>query len=136
VDVLDLEANHLTNREYPPSIGALPAEQQTALHADPAVSPTPGFRTVAGRRRSSFRDARTAADRRRAYQHPVDIEFTANTLEDGRFRVNLLQCRPFQVKIKGEGGRIQFPDRLGQGTGCWNRADRSWVIAWPRRSTG
>ena len=50
-----------------------------------------------------------------AYQHPVDIEFTANTLEDGKLRVNLLQCRPFQVKIKGEGGRVQFPDRLRAG---------------------
>ncbi len=33
-----------------------------------------------------------------AYDHPVDIEFTANfrSLED--YKVNLLQCRPFQAK--------------------------------------
>jgi hypothetical protein len=46
-----------------------------------------------------------------ACQHPVDIEFTANSLEDGRLRVNLLQCRPFQVKIN-EGGHVQFPEHL------------------------
>jgi pyruvate, water dikinase len=33
-----------------------------------------------------------------AYQHAVDIEFTANFLSDSVFRINLLQCRPFQVK--------------------------------------
>jgi pyruvate,water dikinase len=33
-----------------------------------------------------------------AYRHPVDIEFTANVLEDNRFRINLVQCRPFQVR--------------------------------------
>jgi len=33
-----------------------------------------------------------------AYDYPVDIEFTANFLEDGQYHVNLLQCRPLQVK--------------------------------------
>jgi len=33
-----------------------------------------------------------------AYAYPVDIEFTANFLDDGSYRINLLQCRPFQVK--------------------------------------
>ena len=33
-----------------------------------------------------------------AYQHPVDIEFTANFLPDGQCRINLLQCRPLQVR--------------------------------------
>jgi hypothetical protein len=32
-----------------------------------------------------------------AYNHPVDIEFTANFLDDGSYRINLLQCRPLQV---------------------------------------
>ena len=47
---------------------------------------------------------RTVAD---AYSHPVDIEFTANFMDDGQFRVNVVQCRPFQVKIKGEGSRVK-----------------------------
>ncbi|HMB00893.1 MAG TPA: PEP/pyruvate-binding domain-containing protein, partial [Spirochaetota bacterium] len=34
----------------------------------------------------------------RAYQTHVDIEFTANFDKDNNFYINLLQCRPFQVK--------------------------------------
>ena len=33
-----------------------------------------------------------------AYNHPVDIEFTANFVGDGRYKINLLQCRPLQVQ--------------------------------------
>ncbi len=43
---------------------------------------------------------------RDAYRYPVDVEFTANFLEDGRLYVNLVQCRPLQVK---EGGVITPP---------------------------
>jgi hypothetical protein len=32
-----------------------------------------------------------------AYNYPVDIEFTANYMNDGNYRINLLQCRPLQV---------------------------------------
>lgn len=35
---------------------------------------------------------------REAYEHSVDVEFTANFIGDGDYRINLLQCRPFQVK--------------------------------------
>ncbi len=41
-----------------------------------------------------------------AYRYPVDVEFTANFLEAGDLRVNIVQCRPLQVK---EGGVIQPP---------------------------
>ncbi len=40
---------------------------------------------------------------RDAYEYPVDIEFTANFLSDGGCRINLVQCRPLQVR---EGGQI------------------------------
>jgi len=33
-----------------------------------------------------------------AYEHPVDIEFTANFTDDGAHKINLLQCRPLQVR--------------------------------------
>jgi len=45
---------------------------------------------------------------RDAYRYPVDIEFTANFLKDGSYRLNLVQCRPLQVK---EGGGILPPPR-------------------------
>jgi hypothetical protein len=41
-----------------------------------------------------------------AYRYPVDVEFTANFLSTGDLRVNVVQCRPLQVK---EGGVIQPP---------------------------
>lgn len=33
-----------------------------------------------------------------AYRHPVEIEFALNVLPDGAYRINLLQCRPMQVR--------------------------------------
>jgi pyruvate,water dikinase len=33
-----------------------------------------------------------------AYEYPVDLEFTANFDSDGRYKINLLQCRPLQVQ--------------------------------------
>ncbi len=33
---------------------------------------------------------------REAYDYPVDIEFTLNFLSDDDYRINILQCRPFQ----------------------------------------
>jgi pyruvate, water dikinase len=41
-----------------------------------------------------------------AYEYPVDVEFTTNFLTDGSYRINLVQCRPFQVK---GGGRATEP---------------------------
>lgn len=43
-----------------------------------------------------------------AYEHPVDIEFTANFTPDGPFRVNVLQCRPLQTR--GVGAPVPMPD--------------------------
>jgi hypothetical protein len=43
----------------------------------------------------------------KAYDYPVDIEFTVNFKKDDRFQVNLLQCRP--VQTKGLGRRAEIP---------------------------
>jgi hypothetical protein len=53
----------------------------------------------------------------RAYAYPVDVEFTANFLADGSYRINLVQCRPFQVK--GGGPAIAPPEAV---------ADRDLVL--------
>jgi len=45
------------------------------------------------------------------YQYPVDIEFTINFEKNADFRINLLQCRPLQVK--GLVGQIDFPANIG-----------------------
>jgi len=47
----------------------------------------------------------------RVYDHPVDIEFTANFTKDDRFRINLLQCRPLQTRGPGRAPGIPDVDR-------------------------
>ena len=47
----------------------------------------------------------------KAYDYPVDIEFTANFNQEGNFKFNLLQCRP--LKTKGMGISINIP-KLGR----------------------
>lgn len=43
----------------------------------------------------------------KAYDYPVDIEFTANFTKDNHFKVNLLQCRPLQTR--GLGHPVEIP---------------------------
>ena len=43
-----------------------------------------------------------------SYNYPVDVEFTTNFLQDGRYQINLVQCRPFQIASKGK--IIKEPD--------------------------
>jgi pyruvate,water dikinase len=52
----------------------------------------------------------------RVYDYPVDIEFTANFKKDGRFKINLLQCRPLQTR--GLGKAIEMP-KLTDKTQCF-----------------
>jgi len=49
----------------------------------------------------------------KAYQYPVDIEFTANFTQDNRFKVNLLQCRPLQTR--GLGTAVGMPAEADAG---------------------
>jgi hypothetical protein len=42
-----------------------------------------------------------------AYDYPVDIEFTANFNPEGKYKINLLQCRPLQTK--GPGKAVTMP---------------------------
>jgi hypothetical protein len=46
----------------------------------------------------------------KAYKYPVDIEFAVNFADDNSFRINLLQCRPFQVKV--ETGGAVLPENI------------------------
>ena len=44
----------------------------------------------------------------KAYDYPVDIEFTANFDKSKGFKINLLQCRPLQTK--GLGRTVKIPE--------------------------
>lgn len=47
-----------------------------------------------------------------AYDHPVDIEFTANFDSSRDYKINLLQCRPFQAKSDPDARKVDFPERI------------------------
>jgi hypothetical protein len=49
-----------------------------------------------------------------AYEYPVDVEFTANFEEGHDYRINLLQCRPFQAKIDVAARKIEFPESVAE----------------------
>jgi hypothetical protein len=47
-----------------------------------------------------------------AYNYPVDIEFTANLAADGSYKINVVQCRPFQVR--GSARHIEVPAEIDE----------------------
>lgn len=49
----------------------------------------------------------------RAYEYPVDIEFAVNFIKNDQYRINLLQCRPFQVQMP-VADDIPLPDDIRQ----------------------
>lgn len=121
VDVLDLRENRFASLRVNDVIAACP-DQRMDLFASPrrargedrgrgAPAWVVTFESLL--RHTPFvgemRDMLRAL--REAYDYPVDIEFTTNFLPDGRHRINLVQCRPFQVR---EGGNlVAFPMNLG-----------------------
>ncbi|HDR46469.1 MAG TPA: phosphoenolpyruvate synthase, partial [Geoalkalibacter subterraneus] len=48
----------------------------------------------------------------KAYDYPVDTEFTINFTEDGTPRINVVQCRPLQTR--GERQRVDIPDHVDE----------------------
>ena len=44
------------------------------------------------------------------YEYPVDIEFTANFVQGGELKINLVQCRPLQTK--GLRANVQIPEKI------------------------
>jgi len=115
VDYIDLDANHLVSgyfadvlREHgdlPVSLFASPESMSESrgvsralvLTFERLLSDTPFVKDMADL-------MRTLHD---AYSHPVDIEFTANFRPDETYQINLLQCRPLQVRGVGVG---QMPE--------------------------
>jgi hypothetical protein len=100
VDYLDLAANRLVSNYFcdlvedgpdlPLEMFASPDGGQTnrVLTFDRLLKQTPFVKDL--------RDILRILEA--AYQYPVDIEFTANFVDDHRYKINLLQCRPLQVQ--------------------------------------
>jgi len=47
-----------------------------------------------------------------AYDNPVDVEFTANVTENGNCLIDIVQCRPLQVKIDIDGSMVKLPENV------------------------
>lgn len=119
LDVVDLEKNRVCDVEFEalvkehsefPVAALADIDREMLERARRAGMKTPPFAWIPNLapllRRAEFvgtmRSAFTALEA--AYGVPVDIEFTVNLLENGGFLVNLVQCRPFQVKVKKAAG--------------------------------
>jgi len=128
VDLLDLRANQLTTQDFESIAEFLPSNLlglfATQDERFPAPAPGDGPAAFSGfiSFEKLFTDTAFVTMMRmlcrvlqEAYSYPVDIEFTANFTPEGGFRVNLVQCRPFQVKIQGAGSRAVMPEKIEPG---------------------
>ena len=124
VDVLDLEASRLLSRRFPGVAKAssdLPidlfASRNEELARRAADSGIKDFFPYVLTFEKLLRQTPLVGDMREilstlqsAYDYPVDVEFTANFFDEGRYKINLLQCRPFQCK--GGGAVSEPPDEI------------------------
>lgn len=120
VDVLDLEGNQLTTRHFADlaqhsqrlplwMVASLDYELEQRARERGMKNVFPWVLTFEQLLQNTpFADdmREMLATLERAYDYPVDIEFTVNAIDDRRYRINLLQCRPFQVR---EAGTIPNP---------------------------
>ncbi|HEY5911278.1 MAG TPA: PEP/pyruvate-binding domain-containing protein [Verrucomicrobiae bacterium] len=126
VDLMDLKANKFATKDFGQVARAMPphllgffavADEDVAL-AENGDDESPSFAGYLSFDRlfteTEFVPVMRELCRtlQEAYNHPVDIEFTGNFSSDGEFRINLVQCRPFQVKIKGEAGNVRLPREI------------------------
>ncbi len=125
VDVLDLEKRARSSRSFEEVVAScgeraidMVAWRDPELVRRPKETGRPAFPWVLTFQRL-LTETPFVADMRalletleKAYNYPVDIEFTTNFLPDGSYRINLVQCRPFQVK---GGGPVLAPPEVAAG---------------------
>jgi pyruvate,water dikinase len=104
VDYLDLEANQLVSDYFldlTKDAENLPVDLFTTLDkTQPRGAPPHRLLTFDNllAQTGFVADIREILDTlESAYNHPVDIEFTANFIDEKQYHINLLQCRPLQV---------------------------------------
>ncbi|MDH3225523.1 MAG: PEP/pyruvate-binding domain-containing protein [Thermoleophilia bacterium] len=113
VDYLDLEANQLVSSDFSEVVAGhleLPLEMVASRNASEMGRSSDArwvltFDKVLAETRFVEDMRQILATLERAYSCPVDIEFTANFLEKGAYKINLLQCRTLQVRGT-EGGAL------------------------------
>ncbi len=118
VDILDLPQNKLTAKEFNSVIAGIPPESLSLdLYSEKIQAASSEFRHLTFRK--LVEDTPFVAVMREilstiqeAYAYPVDIEFTTNFLPNGDYRINLVQCRPFQVRMTGDSARMRAPSSI------------------------
>lgn len=105
VDYLDLESNQLVSSDVNDLIAGnteLPIELFATADATTSPQTAPHWVLTFDRllQQTPFvDDCRTMMKTiETVYRNPVDIEFTANFLDECHYKINLLQCRPLQVQ--------------------------------------
>ena len=106
MDYLDLEANQLVSDYFLDVVRGdegFPVEMfASSDSAQPSRAAKPNWVLTFDRllsRTDFVKDLREMLGTlQTAYNHPVDIEFTANFVGDSQYKINLLQCRPLQVQ--------------------------------------
>lgn len=120
IDVLDLEANQLSTRHFAEvarQSPGLPLKMVASIDADleqrarergqQDVFPWVLTFEELLRNTAFVTDMRAMLETlRQAYDYPVDVEFTVNFINDAQYKIDLVQCRPFQVR---EAGTIPNP---------------------------
>ena len=123
IDVLDLEDNQLTTRQFSEVVRHSPElplallatvddelEQRARERGMKDVFPWVLTFEYLLRGTSFVADLREMLKiLQQAYDYPVDVEFTANFIDEQHYRIDLVQCRPFQVR---EAGTIANPPAL------------------------
>lgn len=113
VDVLELEANQLVATSFRDVVAMSPdlaldlfvsRDERAARRAEERGMGDPSLSYVLTFDRL-FTETDYVGDMRNllqalqeAYDYPVDVEFTTNFLKDGSYKINLVQCRPLQVR--------------------------------------
>ena len=123
LDLLSLSDNALASRDLDDVLSLpLKTDQNLFISPDHAAAARMRERGYKGMRtpylldfKKLFTETKFAAIMRemlallsKAYDYPVDIEFTANFDKNKGFKINLLQCRPLQTK--GLGRTVKIPE--------------------------
>lgn len=112
MDALDLEENRIVSRPFAEIVQGQP-DYPLDLFTTREESDRPAFLTFDRLLRTTpfVADMREMLDQlQSAYRYPVEIEFALNVQPGDSYRINLLQCRPLQVRSV-EGGLNARPPR-------------------------
>ena len=111
MDTLDLENNRIVTGPFA-ELTADEPDFPLDLFTRREQPDRPPFLTFDGllKRTAFVENMRTLLDcLQSAYRHPVEIEFALNVQAGTSFRINLLQCRPMQVRSADGAARAEPP---------------------------